>query len=247
MGSSILMIAGWPALGVVVLYTIWVFTRWLRYPRAPGPLLARFSDLWYAYRNVLGNFEKDNVELHRKYGMYRHRPGRFAYFHRYTGPRSWVCICADHKHSWNANIYTSRIGKIVRVGPNLYSIDDADAAKVIYGHGTQFIKGSWYKVWQIPHTILPVNLFALQDIKQHSYARRQYANLYTMSSLVSYEPFVDNCVDILCRRLLGLSKQGDSIDLSRWFQWYAFDVVGEITVCPRDRSHGSVDRLLMSG
>lgn len=34
----------------------------------PGPFVARFTDLWYAYRVFRGGFEKDNIELHRKYG-----------------------------------------------------------------------------------------------------------------------------------------------------------------------------------
>lgn len=118
------------------------------------------------------------------------------------------------------------------MGPKLYSIDgDVNAAKIIYGHGTQFIKGEWYKAWQIPKSTLPVNLFALLDSKQHASVRRQYANLYAMSSLVGYEPYVDSCVDILCRRLREFSKEGERIDLAKWFQYYAFDVIGEITVC----------------
>jgi hypothetical protein len=34
----------------------------------PGPLLARFSKLWYLWRVYHGHFEQDNIELHRKYG-----------------------------------------------------------------------------------------------------------------------------------------------------------------------------------
>lgn len=31
-------------------------------------------------------------------------------------------------------------GQIVRLGPKFYSIDDADSAKIIYGHGSNFAK-----------------------------------------------------------------------------------------------------------
>jgi hypothetical protein len=31
-------------------------------------------------------------------------------------------------------------GPVVRIAPNQYSIDDLDSAKVIYGHGSNFIK-----------------------------------------------------------------------------------------------------------
>lgn len=36
----------------------------------PGPFLARFTDLWYAYRIYRGHFQRDNLELHKKHGMF---------------------------------------------------------------------------------------------------------------------------------------------------------------------------------
>lgn len=64
------LLAGWPVLGVAAaLYIAWVFGTWLRYPRAPGPWAAQFTNLWYGYRMARGHFEKDNMELHQKYGM----------------------------------------------------------------------------------------------------------------------------------------------------------------------------------
>lgn len=64
----------------------------------PGPLLARFSRLWYLGTIYKGEFELVNVALHKKYGP------------------------------------------VVRIAPNQYSIDDVDSAKVIYGHGNDFVK-----------------------------------------------------------------------------------------------------------
>lgn len=37
-----------------------------------------------------------------------------------------------------------RYGSIVRISPNEYSINDPEAAKIIYGPGTGFIKGRFY-------------------------------------------------------------------------------------------------------
>lgn len=36
----------------------------------PGPFLARFTDLWYVCRMYRGHFQQDNVELHKKHGMF---------------------------------------------------------------------------------------------------------------------------------------------------------------------------------
>ena len=41
-----------------------------RLASVPGPFVARFTDLWYAYRIYRGGFEKDNLRLHQKYGTF---------------------------------------------------------------------------------------------------------------------------------------------------------------------------------
>lgn len=127
---------------------------------------------------------------------------------------------------------TSLQGNIVRLGPDYYSINDPEAVKIIYGHGTKFIKSEWYRAWQLPLEFLEVNMFAQRDIQQHSNARRRYANLYSMSSLVEYEPFVDDCIDLFCNTLDDCAKKNEPLQLNRLFQYYAFDVIGAITVCP---------------
>ena len=37
-------------------------------PEAPGPVLARFSRLWYAWKVWKGDFELCDIDLHRRYG-----------------------------------------------------------------------------------------------------------------------------------------------------------------------------------
>jgi hypothetical protein len=53
-----------------------------------------------------------------------------------------------------------------------------------------------------------------------------------MSSLVAYEPFVDNCIELFCQRLKEFKSSSSPIDLGYWLQCYAFDVIGDITVSP---------------
>lgn len=50
-----------------------------------------------------------------------------------------------------------------------------------------------------------------------------------MSTLVSYEQYVDNCTSLLTQRFHELSHSNQIIDLYHWLQCYAFDVIGEIT------------------
>ncbi|KAM0262581.1 hypothetical protein ACHAQJ_001626 [Trichoderma viride] len=60
-----------------------------------------------------------------------------------------------------------------------------------------------------------------------------------MSSLVSYEKYVDECADALVSRLSIYSKSREPINMGHWFQCYAFDVIGNITF---SKPFGFLDR-----
>jgi hypothetical protein len=49
---------------------IFVLFRHLLSPlrSVPGPLLARFSDVWYLYHVRKGHLEQENLALHARYG-----------------------------------------------------------------------------------------------------------------------------------------------------------------------------------
>lgn len=51
-----------------------------------------------------------------------------------------------------------------------------------------------------------------------------------MSSLVGYEEFVDECSDKLLTCLREFASTSENVDMQRWLQYYAFDVVSMITV-----------------
>lgn len=61
-----------------------------------------------------------------------------------------------------------------------------------------------------------------------------------MSALVQYEPFVDNTTKLFLKqteRLFAGNPAG--CDFTQWLQFYAFDVIGEITYSKR---HGFVEQ-----
>lgn len=189
-------------------------TFFSRLASVPGPFLARFTDLWYAYRMYRGDFEKENLELHRKHGMLTH---------------------LRTKSDYDTNVAGFFAGPIVRYGVDRYSISDPMAAKVIYGTGTKSAKSSWYESWSNPHPDA-WNLFGDRDARRHAANRRQYQNTYSMSSLVNYESFVDDCADLFCQRLEEMSARdgwGRAVDMGHWLQCYAFDVIGMITYSKR--------------
>lgn len=132
-------------------------------------------------------------------------------------------------HYENISLH-KKYGEIVRIAPGYYSI--ATPNKTVYGIGSKFPKGDWYQGWKHPSPE-KWTLFPDQDMKRHAETRKRFQGLYTMTSLLSYEPYVDSCIDIFLEKLTCFAQSGVTIDLAHWFQCYAFDVIGEITYSER--------------
>lgn len=54
-----------------------------------------------------------------------------------------------------------------------------------------------------------------------------------MTSVTELEPYVDSSVDVLTCRIRELGSNETPMNMAEWFQWYAFDVIGELTFSKR--------------
>lgn len=84
------------------------------------------------------------------------------------------------------------------------------------------------------------SLFSTTDEQFHAQLRRGINSAFSMSALVQYEP----AVDVILKRFLDQTQEvyasdRSSCDFAQWLQFYAFDVIGQITY---SKSHGFVDR-----
>lgn len=125
-----------------------------------------------------------------------------------------------------------KYGPVVRVGPDMYSIDDPDVIKAVYGIGSRFAKSDWYETWKHPDPSR-WSLFTVRDMKKHGDERRKYQALYSMSSLVHYEPFVNDCLALFDQRMKEVASAGKTINMAHWVQCYAFDVIAGLTYSNR--------------
>lgn len=74
------------------------------------------------------------------------------------------------------------------------------------------------------------SLFSTTDEGYHARYRRCVNNSFAMSSLVSYEPLVDNTTALFLSQTEKLFASRDATcSFSKWLQFYAFDVIGELT------------------
>jgi cytochrome P450 len=136
------------------------------------------------------------------------------------------------QHSISGDMHTTMIalhkkhGKLVRTAPNEVSISDPTAIKTIYGAGTKFRKSDWYSVWQGHRKF---DLFGGRDERVHGQHRRLISSIYSLDQLKKLEPGVDTAVTLFIDRLEEVTKEGASVDMSKWAQLFAFDVIGEVT------------------
>ncbi|CAK1366607.1 Pisatin demethylase [Cercospora beticola] len=128
-------------------------------------------------------------------------------------------------HRTNRQLH-AEYGPIVRIAPGYYSVDDFEASKQLYGHGTKFTKSNWYDTWAEPSWN---NVFNERDPHIHAQDRRKLASSYAMSALLAYESGVDQCREILEQSLTLKAKMSASIDLPRLAQFMAFDVICQIS------------------
>ena len=70
-------------------------------------------------------------------------------------------------------------------------------------------------------------MFSVRDAAQHQALRRPVAQKFSMSSMKSMEPFVDECNDIFIQAMREM--EGEKVDFGMWLQWYAFDVISAMT------------------
>lgn len=54
-----------------------------------------------------------------------------------------------------------------------------------------------------------------------------------MSAIVELESLVDSCIKIFMGKIDKHIDDRAPLNMARWFQWYAFDVIGELTFSKR--------------
>ncbi|KAF4554825.1 Cytochrome P450-like protein 8 [Elsinoe fawcettii] len=137
---------------------------------------------------------------------------------------------ASGKHHINNITLHDRYGPIVRIAPNQFSVNDPASIRAIYGHGAQFKKSDWYTPWGDPKW---ENMFNVLDPATHSAMRRKLASAYSLTSLVAYEPYVNDCVKKFREHLDEAAQQSTTLNMFSWLRCYAFDVIGMITFSHR--------------
>ncbi|KAL2872693.1 cytochrome P450 [Aspergillus lucknowensis] len=112
-------------------------------------------------------------------------------------------------------------GDYVRLGPTELSITNPEAVVALYGPQAQLSKGPWY------HVLHPrVSLQTERDPKTHARRRKVWDQGLSSKSLRNYE---DRVAKYTAQLISAVDRSvGTGLDMSRWFNYYSFDVMGDM-------------------
>ncbi|KAI1149355.1 cytochrome P450 [Nemania diffusa] len=187
------------------------------------------------------------------------------YFHRlrhFPGPplaaitKFWhVQKCLGGKNHLLLGKLFEQYGPIIRTGPGELTIIDAAIPDVIGGPKSRCTKAPWYDIF------LPdVTVAATRSVTHHDARRRIWDRGFSPKALVVYEERIISHAELLAAQIESVVCDNTSTDSSdeaiinvtEWFAWFAFDVMGEFAFSRsfqmlQDRKWHSKIRLMVDG
>jgi hypothetical protein len=125
-----------------------------------------------------------------------------------------------------------KYGPLVRIGPDEIACAAPEAISKIYPTSKPLAKQhGFYSVWQNKSFSKYPDNFSNTNERLHSERRRIVNNVYSMSTILSLEPYIDDCSRLFVQRMGEFADSHTVVDLGDWLQWYV-------------RSSFSVPRLL---
>ncbi|CAH0018868.1 unnamed protein product [Clonostachys rhizophaga] len=144
-------------------------------------------------------------------------------------PRLWS-VYKGFSHEDDSALH-ERYGPIVRLGPNLVSINSADELNTIYGVSALFYKSRFYSLAEgyDEEGLIP-DPFVTTDKLMHSRLRRGAANAYSLNSMVQLEAYVDPVTERLANKIRKEYATGKkTVNLGKLVQQYAMDAICALT------------------
>ncbi|KAL4972342.1 cytochrome P450 [Aspergillus desertorum] len=120
--------------------------------------------------------------------------------------------------------YHRKYGPFVRIGSSDLSIAHPDALEPIYGTHSRCIKGANYEL-SAPATALQL----MRDPEEHHARRRVWSGALSDRLLRGYELRIRKYRQKLLDRLSELATKKEPVDVTKWFNLYSFDVMGDLS------------------
>ena len=111
-----------------------------------------------------------------------------------------------------------KYGRIVRVGSNDLSINDANIMETAYGRHSRVEKAWWY---DNDHPLS--SMHTTRDRALHEKRRKVWAPAFSEKALRDYETKIGGYSDMLVNKIA--ERKGAPIDMKTWFNLFSFDVM----------------------
>jgi hypothetical protein len=133
------------------------------------------------------------------------------------------------------------LGDVFRVSPDELSFCTPDAWTDIYGPGSKgvgkILKNEFYEVFGSGFEVQ--SLGTERDPVQAQKKRALFANALSVKGLAQQEPIMQDHIDIFVDKLGKLGNNDAGIDMSKWFIYIGFDIIGQMSF---GDSFGCVER-----
>jgi Cytochrome P450 len=188
----------------------------------------------YVAKETLGNafVKSTQVAICYLIGLYASLLVYRAFFHplnRFPGPfgnklgNLWFSTKLGNADAYKKvfNLH-KKYGPFVRVGSSDLSIIHPKAVNVIYGKGTKCGRSAFYNGDPLP------SLISCRDRIAHDRRRRVWSPAFSDKALRGYAQRIKVYDDQLISRLNAASSSGSPMNVSKWFNYYSFDVMGDL-------------------
>jgi len=109
-------------------------------------------------------------------------------------------------------------GHLVRIAPNEVAVSDPSAVKIIYNIKSGFTKTDFYPPFA-PKISPKGDIFTQLDEGKHAERWRFVNSVYTMSTILESEQYMDACSDVFLEKMSRFAKKGEEVDMGEWIQW----------------------------
>ncbi|KAL8754101.1 MAG: hypothetical protein Q9184_005223 [Pyrenodesmia sp. 2 TL-2023] len=154
------------------------------------------------------------------------------FFHRlrhFPGPwtagitKFWhVYHCATSQNHLLLDRLHGQYGQFVRTGPEELTVFNPEVLRAVDGPGNSCSKAVWYDLL-LPE--LAVN--TTRSKPEHDKRRRIWDHGFTTKALANYEERMMEYGHQLERGISELAERNQPVDVSAWFYWFTFDMMGE--------------------
>jgi len=124
-----------------------------------------------------------------------------------------------------------KYGYVVRVSPNELAFDNESAWKDIYGSrpGHKNFHKDPIHVGSV-EALPGVSTITMANDEDHARLRRALSHAFSTKALLEQEHIVKNYIEIFSKKMNVFAAKGEAVNVTDWFAYTTFDVIGELAL-----------------